>query len=85
MIIEDNEVDNSDTAGTPASGVSVRRRLSRKWLAVALVPLLAAGGLLATRGGDSASADKPGRPVSSAELESKYGTQIGRASCRERV
>lgn len=76
MVIYTTDTNNSDGAGTRASGASVRRRFSRKWLAAALVPLLAAGGVLVTRGGDSASADKPGRPVSSAELESKYGTRI---------
>jgi hypothetical protein len=75
MIIEDNDTDNSDV-GSPTSGAPVRRRLSRSWLAVALVLLLAGGGLLASRGNDAGAADKPGRPVSSAELESKYGTRI---------
>jgi hypothetical protein len=76
MIIYTTEKQNSDDVGQPAIGGPSRRRLSRPWLAAGLVLMLAAGGLAVSRTVGSGSASNPARPVSSAELESKYGTRI---------
>jgi hypothetical protein len=75
-MITASDTDNSDNVDHAASGASSRRRLSRPWLAVGVALLLATGGLVAYRTSGSASADKPGTPVSAAVLESKYGTRI---------
>jgi hypothetical protein len=75
-MITASDRDSSGSVGEPASRASFRRRLSRTWLAAGVVLLLAAGGVVAVRSDDSASADKPGTPVSAAVLESKYGTRI---------
>jgi hypothetical protein len=78
MVIYTTETEVSDDVGSPASGAPVRRRLSRKWIAVGLVLLLlAAGGLLAYRSGSDTSSDaSKATPISAAELESRYGTRI---------
>jgi hypothetical protein len=76
MIIYTTEKESSYDVGEPTSGEPSRRRLSRPWLAAGLVLLLAIGGLVAWRTGGSGSAGQPGTPVSSAVLESKYGTRI---------
>jgi hypothetical protein len=75
-MITTHNIEDSDNLDEPAAEAPPRQRRPRRWIAVAVVLALGAGGLVAYRHQNASVPVIAGTPVSAAELESNYGTRI---------